>query len=1005
MLEGDEAAKTAFLKAVQRGVITGVASVLQQPEAPHHNKAALLKRRRLEALRELQSAGGGVAVKMDFAPGGKEASVLGEVLKGGKEEIGAAVGARLRSVPELEKIRLPGTDIEVSITISWKVQAVSAVEAAEAQVENLLANVQDLMSNSLNQLASGNGSISIPVPGLGTLFAAKLEDMSPSVKNGEVEIELPTSFFSAVPPVEGDEVVFSAISVESDTAEQMGGMAAAVLDLSLLNAGSKIKVGGLAEPVEIKLPVSNNVTGIMCAYWDEDAGEWSTRGVRISAHSGPDGGLVCETTHFSLFGAVLSGMIKTFLCANFDMFSREKVLQVFEGDWHWSLGAWIYYLVVSFLALLFLKAALVDFYRFKKYQWTDEFFLVAMGTQSNRKPDPEEMPDTPPPPDSFCAKMKAMVCGVFALAGACCSGDAVKEALDDICSTWFEQFDLVREAVENICRGAIGIMQAPTCSFAVFLRLVRKASDKAAEKLLLANARRRAAASMGMSPDLLAFVLEDEDLASYLTESRQSQRENARVLRNSLQSSAGLQEFQGLRRNGTISPRCTSPTSPRCTSPRGTPPRGSLANMPLTEASGHGSQASLGEQDFHGLRKLVDQGILTPQDEANFDENATQEHPPNDEGDMAQTSSITSPRVAYVHKSSPATFASTGATQAQDEKPDENAGADMPPGMDSNASPIPTPEVPPPDVAPIETPPAPQAPHDSRGEHPEEARPKPQSATGATRASEAARAACWRKDTDQFTAWSHLRDEVNEVLLARARQRHSKWEAIVNIGHDLIYHNPIGEIFAIDIHRSAKEKAVILAAELLGSFVLVAVFFQGAGMAKPKDQEQADMCSDDDDEPFGARIGRFIVIALASLFIAGMPVTILESLMTKGFKKVEGDRGSEAWRRQLKAWKIQRGLFWIFAVLYLCFCLAFLLVFIANIDADSHWDFTFAGGLGVVQDLLAFPLMVALLIPTAARCWLRVHARATNTTTDHLVRRACVSLHRNTNMMLPMEQV
>lgn len=699
---------------------------------------------------------------------------------------------------------------------------------------------------AIDKLAGRTGNVTVPLPGVGVLFTSRLRDVANRVPTGSAEVWLPSSFLSRFSGVGADDhVVLSVVDVDSNQAEKLGGLAAVALDLSEASTGENVVVADLPEPVEIKLPVIFNSTGVSCAYWDEKLSRWSTAGVRISGKSIEGGPLYCETRHFSIFGAIASGMIATILCANFDLLTLENIQELAGGDWHQSFGATVLFTFLAGLLLLFVSAAFLDCHRQKQYRWTDEFFLVPAPACASR--DPERDGDAGVN-DAGEEKAPAAAVGLGCPAAclACSESGACRDALDDICSSWFEYFGEARELLESLFSGC-----GELCTGHNSMTLAGVASvvsDRLVKRLLMASSRRSTASSLGLSPELVAFVLESEDLASFIVDGNMERRKAASEIQDK---------------------HITASFAAASSSREATP----TASSSLSAAQGEA-------------------GIPHSQEE---------------------------PKVTW-------------------------------PG-NGKASGL------------------------------------------------------WRLTPDQLEAWSTLRVEVCEALLHHTGRKQAKHRTLLGMCNTLVHLNPIGEIFSIDIFRTCKQKAALFSADLLGGMVLVAVFFQGAGMVAKKKKVAADVCEGGDEESVGERIGRFLVIATASLLIAALPVSLLESFTNKDFKKIKGERGSKVWQKQLRSWRAQLHLFWTVTTLFNAFCLFYLLVFVANIDPDDHPDFMVAGSVGLLEDVLAFPLVLAISIPAMAGMYLYVHSCAHKVPEEHIVRRAREALHNETNIMLPIDAV
>lgn len=263
------------------------------------------------------------------------------------------------------------------------------------------------------------------------------------------------------------------------------------------------------------------------------------------------------------------------------------------------------------------------------------------------------------------------------------------------------------------------------------------------------------------------------------------------------------------------------------------------------------------------------------------------------------------------------------------------------------------------------------------------------------------RNAGWSKPKTQMEAWTLLYDEVSNQMLEQTRS--TAKNAGRTVLHILLSNNPISEIFLFDVFVSCKKKVLSFAVDLLGALTLSCVFFQASGMVRGKSNKVSLDCGDGE-SGVGQMIGRFMVIALASLFFAGLPVIILESLQTKSLKWVKGKRDSRAWKKQLKVWQIQDVLFWIVGLAYLAFCTLFMVVFLANIGNEDSNEWFTAGWVTLLQDLILLPLAMALVIPLFTRGMLAIHTRHAHIDTDTAIRNACEQLFNNSNLMLPIVQ-
>lgn len=260
----------------------------------------------------------------------------------------------------------------------------------------------------------------------------------------------------------------------------------------------------------------------------------------------------------------------------------------------------------------------------------------------------------------------------------------------------------------------------------------------------------------------------------------------------------------------------------------------------------------------------------------------------------------------------------------------------------------------------------------------------------------------WQKQPTQTAAWKTLHEEVSDYILRHVH--HTSRMSLRAMGMILLSNNPIGALYLFDFFISCKQRVLLFAADLMGALALSCLFFQASGLVRGKPRGDSAGCGGDDDGGMGGKIGRFIVIASGSLLFAGLPVIILESLLTKDIKVIPGGQGSAAWNKQLRAWQVQERLFWLIGFLYLSFCTLFVIVFLANIGNEDNEDWFTSGGMALLEDIVMLPVGMAIILPLMARSLLLVYACITKKDMHHLVRHACEQMHQSTNLMLPITQ-
>lgn len=398
-----------------------------------------------------------------------------------------------------------------SVSPASRVAEPSAESMADSLTQDLLAELSGNRTFSTKVLPGGTTATVMRLDVNNGPVAGKLEVVDPGSK---IEVTIPTSAFAGIVP-EGEEVFLSVVAHGNETVEeqpvqdkQPGLKQLAAVSISLrLAAGRKLKVEGLEEAVQFSMP-ANFSSGVYCAFWDEAGKYWSTEGVEVSTQSVPGGPLVCNTRHFTLFGALLQGFVETVACAQFWLFSSEGIRELLNSQWYLDAGVWLYGCSLGVLLAIVASAAVMDHWRGYHMYWSPVMFLIP-----GRPDDPTDAEDdeaSPPrTPAEHAGALRKQVGGscLYMLGCVCgyCLESSTRDALDEICSEWFEYFSEVRSLVE-------GIISEIQCTRTGTVH----ARHSAMAQLVIMCAARMTAASLGVSHDLVVFVLQDKDLERVL---------------------------------------------------------------------------------------------------------------------------------------------------------------------------------------------------------------------------------------------------------------------------------------------------------------------------------------------------------------------------------------------------------------------------------------------------------------------------------------------------------
>jgi len=111
-------------------------------------------------------------------------------------------------------------------------------------------------------------------------------------------------------------------------------LAAPPLSLSVAVNGKVVKVTNLAEPILLTL-LSKRQEGFECSFYNETSLEWSSEG--IEEHEAGDGGLVCASTHLTVFAAIKKtwiGLNLAITCLPAEVVTAEGLSSIVRsGGW------------------------------------------------------------------------------------------------------------------------------------------------------------------------------------------------------------------------------------------------------------------------------------------------------------------------------------------------------------------------------------------------------------------------------------------------------------------------------------------------------------------------------------------------------------------------------------------------------------------------------------------------------------------------------------------------
>ncbi|CAE7205825.1 Zan [Symbiodinium sp. CCMP2456] len=203
------------------------------------------------------------------------------------------------------------------------------------------------------------------------------------VQGQNASLEIPPIVVSQAADASGvqDGLVILSFSVgDADFAAELAGNAAAEdlrqsqlvsrpVSVTFRGAdGAAIPMPALSAPIEIHLPDAN--TQAICAFWDEAASTWSTKGVqRVESWEGE--GILCRTSHLTVFAAIFDTFVNVLRCST--------AAQIFSPESFMNLGssAWVHYSssIITFSALGLFLLLLIYAFRLDRKRFTSRRHL------------------------------------------------------------------------------------------------------------------------------------------------------------------------------------------------------------------------------------------------------------------------------------------------------------------------------------------------------------------------------------------------------------------------------------------------------------------------------------------------------------------------------------------------------------------------------------------------------------------------------------------------------
>lgn len=516
LLQGDQAVQSSIIGAVECVILEVASKELGASFVPKDMSSVLKGARRLRSatvgLRGLQSSSN-IRIETEVAPAdGVSRDALLSALQSNAEGLGTEMTGRLRSDPEIQRFHQPGEDVTVLAIVVEQVLRSSSEQVATLQRTSERETLQ-----LLAQLRAGDAAATSRLEGGGVARAERLRgewDRTVLVPEVGLKVAVPASLLAHIGS-SGEDLALVVVAYDFERERPRNGdgaLSAATVTLRNITNDDEVEVQDLDIPVNITFPV-DYAPGVDCAFWRGDA--WSKKGVGVSAETQLGEQLTCSTLHFSLFAALWQGFVDAVACGNLGLLSSESIAQLTKGQWHQAQGAILLWAVMAALLSAMTMAALLDMHRQREQAWSPEFFLQpqepAVSEGQGQRSTSEDSPQEAPAETQERAKPQRLTGALACISGSClavkdyCQETALRDALDEVASEWFEQFSELRSFVEDTWSelDCASITGHRICHFLM-------------PRVVILCSARQAAATLGLSGEVVTFILNDEDLPTII---------------------------------------------------------------------------------------------------------------------------------------------------------------------------------------------------------------------------------------------------------------------------------------------------------------------------------------------------------------------------------------------------------------------------------------------------------------------------------------------------------
>jgi len=170
---------------------------------------------------------------------------------------------------------------------------------------------------------------------------------------------------------------FQAPRQEGQDESEVTRLASQPVSIRLVNEdGEEISIADLTEPIEVSLSVPNKTEDMVCGWFDEETNDWRTDNIELVDGSGDN--FICATTHLTIFGAIVEGIVGTLKCSNADLLSEKGIRSLADDDgWSRRPGAVMFWILIAIEVSLMMYIGQRSAIQRATRGWDDEYLLTA----------------------------------------------------------------------------------------------------------------------------------------------------------------------------------------------------------------------------------------------------------------------------------------------------------------------------------------------------------------------------------------------------------------------------------------------------------------------------------------------------------------------------------------------------------------------------------------------------------------------------------------------------